>query len=84
MQREFYTGIIIISAAERELIGMHDVFISYGSKDAGVVDAVCRVLETNGIKCWIAPRDIPTGSNYAREIPAAIRGCTVFLLMMQI
>lgn len=61
---------------------MHDVFISYGSKDAESVERICRVLEGNGIKCWIAPRDIPAGSNYAREIPAAIRGCKIFLLIL--
>lgn len=64
------------------MVMMHDVFISYSSKDASFVDSMCRILETNGIKCWVAPRNIPTSSNYAREIPAAIRGCTVFLLVM--
>lgn len=61
---------------------MHDVFISYSSKDIDITEQVRQILETNGISCWIAPRNIPGGSNYAREIPAAIRGCKVFLLIM--
>lgn len=60
---------------------MHDVFISYSSKDLDITEQVRRILETNGISCWIAPRNIPSGSSYAAEIPAAIRGCTVFLLI---
>ena len=55
---------------------MHDVFISYSSKDQDVTEQIRQALETNGISCWIAPRNIPLGSSYAREIPAAIRGCT--------
>jgi len=61
---------------------MHDVFISYSSKDTAIAERVRDILETNKISCWIAPRDIPGGSNYAREIPAAIRSCSVFLLIM--
>ena len=60
---------------------MHDVFISYSSKDKDITEQVRQILETNGISCWIAPRNIPGGSSYAAEIPAAIRGCTVFLLI---
>ncbi len=39
----------------------HDVFISYSSKDIAVAYAVCSTLERAGIRCWIAPRDIPPG-----------------------
>ena len=51
---------------------MHDVFISYSSKDLDITEQVRRILETNGISCWIAPRNIPSGSSYAAEIPAAL------------
>jgi hypothetical protein len=30
----------------------------------------------------MAPRDIPGGSNYTREIPIAIRNCKVFVLIL--
>lgn len=61
---------------------MHDVFISYSSVDAVQAETVRNVLEKNGIPCWMAPRDIPGGSNYTKEIPVAIRGCQVFVLIL--
>ncbi|NQT71340.1 MAG: toll/interleukin-1 receptor domain-containing protein [Chloroflexi bacterium] len=35
----------------------HDVFISYSTNDKTVADAVCATLESQKIRCWIAPRD---------------------------
>lgn len=61
---------------------MHDVFISYSSKDITQAENVRNILEQNGIPCWMAPRDIPGGSNYTKEIPVAIRGCQVFVLIL--
>lgn len=61
---------------------MHDVFISYSTRDMTQAEMVRDVLEKNGIPCWMAPRDIPGGSNYAREIPVAIRSCQVFVLIL--
>ena len=60
----------------------HQVFISYSTKDTTQAEWVRKILENNGITCWIAPRNIPGGSNYAREIPPAIRECQVFVLML--
>ena len=51
------------------------VFISHDSDDASRVAKYVKLLEGNDIPCWIAPRDIPYGSNYAREIPTAIEKC---------
>lgn len=61
---------------------MRQVFISYSSKDLAQAQAVRNVLEQNGITCWMAPADIPGGSNYTKEIPIAIRGCQAFVLML--
>ncbi|NMB79254.1 MAG: toll/interleukin-1 receptor domain-containing protein [Methanomicrobiales archaeon] len=46
----------------------HDVFISYAQEDKLVADAVCAKLESKHIRCWIAPRDVPPGTDF----PAAI------------
>lgn len=59
----------------------HDVFISYSSKDSVIADEICCLLEDNGIACWIAPRDIPTGQKYASVISAAIKSCKITLLL---
>lgn len=61
---------------------MRQVFISYSSKDLAQAQAVRNVLEQNGITCWMAPADIPGGSNYTKEIPIAIKGCQAFVLML--
>ena len=61
---------------------MKEVFISYSTKDSVSAETVRDVLETNGLSCWMAPRDIPGGSNYTKEIPIAIRGCSVFVLIL--
>jgi len=61
---------------------VRQVFISYSSKDIAQAQAVRNVLEQNGITCWMAPADIPGGSNYTKEIPIAIRGCQAFVLML--
>jgi len=59
----------------------HDVFISYSSKDKAVADAVCARLEVQGIRVWIAPRDVPPGSDFAESIIDAIDDCKVFVLI---
>ncbi|WP_210245068.1 toll/interleukin-1 receptor domain-containing protein [Methylobacterium haplocladii] len=59
----------------------HDVFISYSSKDKPAADAACNVLERNGIRCWIAPRDIVGGKSWAEAIVAAIKSSKVLLLV---
>lgn len=61
---------------------MPQVFISYSSKDFNQAQAVRSVLEQNGISCWMAPGDIPGGSNYTKEIPIAIKECQAFVLML--
>lgn len=59
----------------------HDVFISYSSKNPEAAQAICHVLEENGIKCWMAPRDIPPGYDYGDLIDTAILECKVFLFV---
>lgn len=63
-------------------IGMaHDIFISYSTKDKTIADAVCAKLEEGGIRAWIAPRDVPAGTNFAESIIDAIDSCQVFVLI---
>ena len=59
----------------------HDVFISYSQKDRATADAVCRALEHNSVRVWIAPRDIPPGAKWAESIPAAIEEASAFVLI---
>ena len=58
-----------------------DVFISYPSPDKTVADAVCARLEQRGVRCWIAPRDVPPGFSYGESIIEAIEQCRVMVLV---
>lgn len=59
----------------------HDIFISYSSKQKSIADGVCHYLEENGFKCWMAPRDIPVGSEYGDLIEEAIKTCKAVVLV---
>lgn len=59
----------------------HDVFISYASEDRLTADAACHALEARGIRCWIAPRDVPPGRAYPEALVDAIQGAKVMVLV---
>lgn len=59
----------------------HDVFLSYSSADRVTANAVVDELETQGVRCWIAPRDIPAGTEYGQEIIEAVKGCRVCVII---
>jgi len=59
----------------------HDIFISHSSKDKQAADAACATLEKNGIRCWIAPRDVEVGKDYADEIDQAIENCRAIVII---
>jgi protein-histidine pros-kinase len=58
-----------------------DVFISHSNKDKTIAEAICHRLEANGIRCWIAPRDIQFGSDWTEGITQGISSCKVFVLV---
>lgn len=60
---------------------MADVFISHSSKDKEIANLICEALESNGIKCWIAPRDIEPGADWSARIAAAIHNTKVFIII---
>jgi len=59
----------------------HDVFLSYSATDKETALAILAGLEKQGIRCWIAPRDIPAGSEYGQQIVDAVKACRVFLVV---
>jgi hypothetical protein len=59
----------------------HKVFICHSSKDKAVADAACAALESHRIPCWIAPRDITPGDEYAASIIDALDECHIVLLI---
>ncbi len=59
----------------------HDVFISHSARDKPYADGVCAKLESRGIRCWIAPRDIRPGMSWGTAIVEAIDAARVMLLL---
>jgi|GEM_PF-2561944 len=60
---------------------MKDIFISYKSEDIEQARKVRDHLESEGLSVWMAPDSITGGASYAAEIPPAIDGAKVFLLV---
>jgi hypothetical protein len=59
----------------------HDVFISHSAKDKITGDAVCALLESEGIRCWIAPRDVTPGMEWSECIMDAIENARIMVLI---
>ena len=58
-----------------------EVFISYHTSSAiDIVKKLVAALEGAGISCWYAPRDCE--EDFAESIVRAIRGCRVFLFVL--
>lgn len=58
------------------------IFISHSSADAGTAVHICELLERNGSKCFIAPRDIRSGREYAEELLDGIDHSAAVILLM--
>jgi TPR repeat protein len=60
----------------------YDIFISYCTIDQDIVYKWCNELEKNGIKCWIAQRDIPRGKSYPIAIMDALTNISNFVIFV--
>jgi TolB-like protein/tetratricopeptide (TPR) repeat protein len=58
------------------------VFISYASHDAEMAQMVCSALEAAGLPCWLAPRDVKPGAQYADAIVRAINEAKAVVLVL--
>lgn len=61
-------------------MGKIDVFLSYEHSMKSVVDHICAALESDGIRCWYAPRDAV--GDYATSIMNAIDEARVFVVVL--
>ncbi len=59
-----------------------NVFISHSSADAAIAEEVCALIESKGKKCFIAPRDIRSGKEYAEELMNGIDNAEALVLLM--
>src|ERR1700674_5875644 len=60
----------------------HEVFISHAHKDKSIADAICGRLESGGLSCWIAARDISAGADWTEAIRNAIGSSRVMVLVL--
>ena len=60
---------------------MSTIFISHSSKDHAVAQTICAALESRGLTCWIASRDVGAGDNFQESIVTAIRSAKVMVLV---
>jgi TIR domain len=58
-----------------------DVFISHSAKNKTIANAVCTMLESEGVTCWIAPRDVTPGMEWGECIIEAIEQARVMVLI---
>jgi hypothetical protein len=59
----------------------HDVFICYSARDKTIATAICAVLEAEGVRCWMAPRDILPGADWGESIIDAINEAKAMVLV---
>ena len=58
------------------------IFISHATEDAAFANKLVDYIESNSdFKCWIAPRNIPTGGKWVTSINEAIRNCAGIVLI---
>lgn len=57
------------------------LFISHSSEDRELASEIRSCLSRLGVSCWMAPEDIPPGSDWAESIMEAIEGASALLLV---
>ena len=57
-------------------------FLSHASADAPLAMQLCNTLESRGVRCWIAPRNIPPSVSWPSAVLAGLEGCGAFVLLV--
>ncbi len=57
-------------------------FISHSSVEARTAELICQYLENKELKCWIAPRNIDYGKDYASQIMYGIEHSKLIILLL--
>jgi hypothetical protein len=57
------------------------IFISYAKNDHDTAFKICETIEREGLKCWIAPRDIIPGENWGKAIINGINNCRLMVMI---
>jgi hypothetical protein len=57
------------------------VFVSHAKADAEAARLIVADVERAGIRCWMAPRDIPAGADFQDAIVEALDGASAMILV---
>jgi hypothetical protein len=60
----------------------YSAFISHAKENARFADTVCEHLERRGLRCWVAPRDVRPGHEYAVEIVHGIENSKTLVVLL--
>jgi hypothetical protein len=58
-----------------------ELFVSYASEDTRFAEWLVTELETRGVSCWFAKRDVNPGKDYPTQITQAINNCAALVLV---
>lgn len=58
------------------------IFISHSSQNSDAAEKLCAMLEEKGFSCFIAPRDIRSGFEYAEELVNGIDNSDLVVLLL--
>lgn len=61
---------------------MARIFISHSTKDETIAKKICDILEKEEHLCWIAPRDIGSGEEWAGRIAIALKNDTKLFFIL--
>jgi hypothetical protein len=64
-----------------DFILANSVYISHSTKDREAAGEICAALEADGIRCWIAPRDIKPGEEWPLAICKAITSSEAMIII---
>jgi hypothetical protein len=62
-------------------VAQRDVFISYSQPDHDAAHELVSRVEARGVECWVAPRNVEPGEDFAAAIVNAIANARVMVLM---
>jgi TIR domain len=62
-------------------VARQEVFVSYSRSDRALALELVSWVESHGIDCWVAPRDIAPAADWAAEIIDAIAAARVMVLV---
>ncbi|MEW6738036.1 MAG: protein kinase, partial [Acidobacteriota bacterium] len=72
----------LAQAMSQDLTFSYSCFISYSSKDQEFAEKLYADLQSKGVRCWFAPKDLKIGDKFRQRIDESIRLHDKLLLIL--